>query len=90
MLRYSKGKALSIEVGEWQSAYLFGYLSAIEAEKDAQPECKLCVAINAYSGSIYAAPSDAVSRFHEMETACATIAERWPTIAPPSGAVLED
>jgi hypothetical protein len=34
------------------------------------------------------APTDSVSRFKNMEAACASIAERWPNVAPPPNAVL--
>jgi len=89
MLRYAKGKALPPDTGEWQSAYLFGYLETIGLETEAEAERKLCITIDAYSGEVYAAPTDSVNRFHEIEAACATIAERWPNIEPPPNAVLE-
>jgi hypothetical protein len=88
MHRYAKGKALSLEAGEWQSAYLFGYLQTVAHEAQADAERKLCITIDAYSATVYAAPSDSVNRFHEIEATCATIAERWPNIEPPSNAVF--
>lgn len=90
MLRYAKGKALDPASGEWQSAYLFGYLDCIKPEDQAEPEHKLCLTIDAYSGCLHQAPTNSMpsSRFHEMEAACATIAERWPNIEPPDGAVF--
>ncbi|MGB5950577.1 MAG: hypothetical protein WBG82_14770 [Parvibaculum sp.] len=87
-LRYQKGKALSPDVAEWQSAYLLGYLGRIGVEEGAAPEHKLCVTLDAYSGAVTVAPSDAVRRFQNMEAACASIAERWPAIEPPPKAVL--
>ena len=36
----------------------------------------------------HAAPSDAVRRFQNMKSACASIAERWPNVQPPAKAVL--
>ena len=86
-LRYAKGKALSPRVGEWQSAFLFGYLSQIGME-DADPERSLCVTVDAYAGVCHSAPTDSIRRFHNMEAACATISERWPNIPPPPNAVL--
>lgn len=88
MLRYAKGKPLPLPAGEWQSAYLFGYLGVIQFEAEAQPEQKLCITIDAQSGNVIPAPSNSVERFKEMEAACATIAERWPNVDPPTGAIL--
>lgn len=90
MLRYAKGKALPSDVGEWQSAYLFGYLQFVGLEDQAEPERKLCITIDAYSAAVHAAPSDSINRFHEIEATCATIAERWPNIGPPPNAILTD
>ena len=86
-LRYAKGKVLSPEVGEWQSAFMFGYLSQIGME-DADPEHKLCVTLEAHAGVSHSAPTDSIRRFHNMEAACASIAERWSNIPPPLNAVL--
>jgi hypothetical protein len=90
MLRYAKNKPLPPENGAWQSAFLFGCLGALGLEAMAEPERKLCITIDAYSATIFPAPSDSVSRFREMEAACATIAERWQNIEPPAGAILEE
>jgi len=57
-------------------------------EEAAEPEHKLCVTIDAYTGVAHAAPTDAVRRFQNMRAACETIAEWWPRVAPPTGAVL--
>ena len=88
VLRYAKGKALPSGVGDWQAAFLFGYLSRTDSESAADPEQKLCLAIDAYAGTIYPAPSDSISRFQNMEAACASIAERWDNVEPPANAVL--
>ena len=82
-LRYSKGKPLPTTVGEWQSAFLFGYLNDTNAEEEAEPEHKLCVTVDAYSGKVYSAPSNSIRRYQNMEAACESIAERWPNIQPP-------
>ena len=87
-LRYRKGKALAEPVAEWQGAFLFGYLNMTGQEDEAQPEHKLCLVIDAWAGIAYSAPTDSVSRFNNMKAACATIAEQWPEIKPPPGAVL--
>jgi hypothetical protein len=87
-LRYAKGKALPAPVGIWQSAILLGLLAKTNANEDAEPEGKLCVTIDAYTGNRHLAPTNAVTRFKEAESACATIAQLWPTIKPPEGAVL--
>jgi len=87
-LRYAKGKSLSREVGLWQSAFMFGYLAQEEAQDGADAEQKLCLTIDAYKGVAIPAPTNSLSRFRNMEAACATIAERWDNIEPPKGAVL--
>lgn len=88
MLRYAKGKPLRVDQAEWQSAFLFGYLKRVIADDALEPELKLCVVIDAYSGVCHAAPTNSVSRFKNMEAACASIAERWPNIPPPNNAVI--
>lgn len=86
-LRYAKGKILPAEIAAWQSALLLGYLKETQPD-ELEPEGKLCITLDAYSGICHEAPSDTVSKFKNMTAACATIAERWPNIAPPAGAVL--
>ena len=86
-LRYAKRKALSPEIGAWQSSFLFGYLQHDAQQDNAEPEHKLCLTLDAYAGVAYAAPGDAIRRFKNMEGACASIAERWPNVAPPPNAV---
>lgn len=87
-LRYAKGKPLAEEIGRWQSAFLFGYLQSAETEENTEPEQKLCLTIDAYAGNAISAPTDSISRFRNMQAACATIAERWDNIEPPEGAVF--
>jgi hypothetical protein len=89
MLRYAKGATLDSNVGAWQSALLFGALKETEVDVDgSEPEHQLCLTVDAYSGAIHPAPSDAVRRYQNMKAACASIAERWPNIPPPPRAVL--
>ena len=87
VLRYAKGEAVDPEVALWQSAFLFGYLGRT-SEEMAEPERNLCLTVDAYAGIVHVAPTDAVRRFGNMLSACATIAERWPNIPPPTRAVL--
>lgn len=87
-LRYAKGTALKPANGEWQSAFIMGYLPLVEVEPQTEPEHKLCITIDAYSGACYPAPTDSVMRFKNMEAACFAIAERWDNIQPPSKAVF--
>ena len=87
-LRYSKGKALKEDEAIWQAAFLHGYLARGNMEESAEAEGKLCLVVDAFSGKIHSAPSDAVSRFNNMEAACASIAERWDNIPPPNGASI--
>lgn len=88
MLRYAKNKPLREEVGLYQSAFAFGYLSSYPYEEAATVERALCITLDAQSGAVYAAPGNAGYRYKEMEAACASIFERWPNIPPPKNAVL--
>ena len=87
-LRYSKGRPLPVDVGEWQAAFLHGYLARAHEVPSEKAEPKLCVVVDAYVGVCISAPSNSVSRYLNMEAACATIAEQWPNIAPPKGAIF--
>ena len=86
--RYSKGKPLKVDIGEWQSAFLLAYLKLTNLEEGAESEQKLCITIDAYSGAVIAAPGDSVNRYKNMVAACAAIAERWDNIPPPNGAIF--
>jgi hypothetical protein len=88
MLRYAKNRALPRASGEWQAAFLLGYLRALDTAPGEEPDGKLCLVLDAQTGALHPAPGDAVRRFGQMAAACASIAERWPNIAPPAGAVL--
>lgn len=88
MLRYQKGKPLPLDIAEWQSAFIFGYLREIGIEEYEEVNLRLCVTLDAYSGAIYPAPTNSITRFKNMEAACETIAERWGAIAPPPNSVL--
>lgn len=89
-LSYAKGKPVAITQAEWQGAIIFGLFSlpGINHEEEAEPEHKLCVTLDAQSGLIHSAPTDSLSRFHNAEAACATIADCWDQIDPPKGAVI--
>ena len=87
-IRYAKGKPLDEEVGRWQSSLLFGCRKMIDSDNDDAPEQKLCVTLDAQSGKFIPAPGDALSRFKNMEAACASIAERWDSVEPPVNAVF--
>jgi hypothetical protein len=67
---------------------MLGYLHQTVTEPQAEAEGKLCLTIDASGGVCHSAPTDAVSRFNNMEAACATISEWWPNIAAPEGAVI--
>lgn len=85
--RYSKGRAANVEASLWHSAFLFGYLDG-DGEEMAEPDQKLCLTIDAYSGVAHSAPGDAVRRYANMLAACASISERWPNIPEPPNCVL--
>jgi hypothetical protein len=88
MFRYAKGRVLSLEAAAWQSAFIFGYLRDTSIEQNVESERGLCLTIDAYAGVAHPASTDSVSRFQNMAAACQSIAERWPNIEPPTGAVL--
>jgi hypothetical protein len=88
MLRYAKGKALNSEIGGYQSAAAFGLLKDYLAEEGAEADKSICVTLDAFSGTLYPAPGSAITMFANMKAACQTIAERWPNIPPPKGAIL--
>ena len=88
MLRYSKGKPLKDGVGNHQSAFAFGYLKRTPILEGAEPEHKLCLTLDAFSGTAHQAPGNSIYQFNEMRATCEGIAERWPNIQPPPNAVL--
>lgn len=88
MLRYAKGKALDSEIGGYQSAAAFGLLKESFVEEGAEADKSICVTLDAFSGTVFPAPGNAVTMFANMKAACQTIAERWPNIPPPKGAVI--
>lgn len=88
-IRYAKGKALTEEVGLWQSSLLFGCRQMADDQDEVTAERKLCVTLDAFTGRFIEAPGDAVSRFKNMEAACATISSMWDNIEPPNGAVID-
>ena len=89
MLRYAKQKALPPLVAEFQSAFVYGRLCEIADALAGMPEKKLCLTIDAQDGVVYEAPTRSVYLYKEMGAACQAIAERWPAIKPPKGAVIE-
>lgn len=89
LLRYRKGKPLSADVAAWNSAFLLAALPPPDADTESATEAQLCLTIDAWTGIAYPAPGNSVTRFREMEAACEAIAQRWPRIEPPPGAVIE-
>ena len=87
-LRYSKTGPLDPTVAEWQSALLHGYLSDTIEGDTLRPDTDLCVTLDLRSGTAHPAPGRARTLMTQMRAALATIAERWPNIAPPDGAVV--
>lgn len=88
MLRYAKGKPVSSKVAEYHSSLIFGRLIETSEGDAAEPEKQLCGIIDAYSGAFHPAPGNAGYLFKEAKAACLAIAERWPAIKRPKGAVL--
>lgn len=87
-LRYLKGKPLKVEHGAWHAAILFGAMHEAGSIDGGEPEHKLCLAVDVWAGVAHPAPTDAITRFKNAKAACAGIAERWPNIKPPLGAVF--
>lgn len=87
-IRYAKGKALKADVAEWQSSFLFGYCGYLDQEEGAEPDKKLCITVDGYTGACIPAPGNVLTRLKNMDAACAGIAERWANIPPPPKAVL--
>ena len=87
-LRYSKGRELSEDAAKIQSAFAFAYLKENPFEPEAEPEKRLCITIDGYSGRTTEAPGNAVYLFNEMKAVCADVAALWPSIPPPPNAVL--
>jgi hypothetical protein len=88
MLRYAKGKPLSAAVGSFQSAAIFGLIGDIQDEQGAEPEKTLCLTLDAVTGTLHPAPGASASMYANMKAACQSIAERWPNIPAPEGAVF--
>lgn len=88
-LRYAKGKPLKAEIAEWHSAFLYAYLGFVDDTEAADPELKLCLTIDCYSGAVIPAPTNSLTRIKNIDAACAGIAERWDNIQPPPNAVFE-
>lgn len=87
-LRYAKGKEMSPDAAEWQSAFTFGFLTGMPPEVDCAPEHKLFLTVCAYSGKSTEAPTNSNYKLKEMAAACASIADQWPNIQPPPSAIL--
>jgi hypothetical protein len=87
-IRYAKNKVLGSAVAEWQSAFLFGYVQYLDEQEGSEPEHKLCITIDGFSGSSTSAPTNSATRIKQMGAACAGISERWDNIQPPAKAVL--
>jgi hypothetical protein len=88
MFRYAKGVPLKWEIAAYQSAAIFGVLREI-SEKDAEEVDKpLCITVDGFSGIVYPADGKATTYYLNMKAALASIAERWPNIKPPLGAIL--
>ena len=87
-LRYSKNTPLDPEAAEWQSALLLGYLNATVDDEGLRPDPALCLTLDLFTGTAHPAPGRAKTLLNQMAAACASIAERWPNIAPPPKAVL--
>lgn len=67
---------------------MFGLLNDVKEEPAAEPEKALCLTLDAVGAVLYSAPGKAVSMYANAKAACLTIAEQWPNLPPPPGAVI--
>jgi hypothetical protein len=88
MLRYAKGLPLKPQVADWQSAAIFAFIKERLSTDGVEPDLALCITVDCQAGVAYPAPTNSVTRFKNMKAACATIADAWPAIKPPHGAVF--
>ena len=88
VFRYAKGKALKPEIANWQSAFVLAYVKSVGVDNGVEPDAKLCITIDMFSGKAYPAPTDNISRFKNMQAACSGISERWENIKPPTNSVI--
>lgn len=87
-IRYAKGKPLDKGVGMWHSALLLAVRKMQDHDTEREADSSLCCTLDAMSGDLICAPGDAVTRFKNMEAACATVAGGWENIEPPDGAIF--
>ena len=83
-----KGKVVADDIGAYQAAAIFGFLRASELEPGEEAEKALCRVLDLNAGTVFVAPGDSVNIWNDMKAACASIAERWPNIPKPPGAIL--
>jgi hypothetical protein len=88
MFRYAKGKTLAPEAGSYQAAFLLGHLKDQSMDQNIFPNRGLCLTVDAQAGYCHTAPGNSVTRYHNMRAACESIAERWPNVKPPDGAIF--
>ncbi|MEM9853049.1 MAG: hypothetical protein AAF841_01235, partial [Pseudomonadota bacterium] len=79
---------LNEEEAAFSSSLLFGIRQLIDELDPDAPELSLCLTLDAFTATFHPAPTNARSRFLNMEAACASIAEVWDNIEPPINAVL--
>lgn len=88
MYRYAKGNPVSMDVAQWQSAFMFGYFAETPFIEESKPEHQLSKVLCAVAGATINAPTNSIYRFNEMKAACFDIAEKWANVPPPTGAVI--
>lgn len=87
-LRYKKGSNLPDETAAYQSATIHGMLSLYDVGEGVEVDRPLCLTMDAHTGMLHPAPTNAVSRFNNAKAACATIADAWDNLKEPPGAIL--
>jgi hypothetical protein len=88
MFRYAKDKPLGQITADYQSATILGLLRDCAIEEGAELSPDMCMTLCGVTSSAHPAPSNAVTRFNNTKAAAATIADAWPNVKAPKGAVL--
>lgn len=88
-IRYSKNKPVKNETAQFQAAFTHGYLRHFNEDEALEVEPKLCWLIDAFSGKLIEAPSNSVSIYNNITSACYSISERWDKITPPARSIIK-
>jgi hypothetical protein len=88
MFRYAKDKPLGQLTADYQSAAILGLMRECPIEDGSELGADLCLTLDGVTGAAHPAPTNALTRFKNTQAAAATIADAWPNVKPPKGAIL--